>query len=1036
MSLQFDDFDLNLDRYELRRGSESIALEPQAFEVLAHLIENRERVVTKEELFEAVWDTHFVSDSALTTRIKEVRRALGDDGRTQRYVRTVRGRGYHFAAEATEVGARAATGVGATEATGVAASPPGDGSAPLDAVAPRSEVDEADGLVGRSTELERLHSAADRAIAGRGGVALLVGEAGIGKTRMAQELEAYAELRGALVLWGRVRQGAGAPPYYPWIQIGTGYARTADLATLDLGSHTDDLMRLMPELASTPPGLEAPAAATEGAATQFRMFEAFTAFLRAASQNRPLVLVLDDLHWADGPTLLLLQHLSPDLDSMPVLVIGTYRDTDVGTKHPLTPVLAQLNREPGFQRTKLDGLSESEVEDYVRRHSPVELGPPLVHDIRERTEGNPFFVSQMVQLISEGRGDDPAADRSRAAIDSIALPDGIREALSVRLERLSPPARTALHVGAVCGRTFDLATITAAMAEPNAPVLDLIEEALAAHVIEDFEEPGRYRFVHALMQETLLDELSATRRARTHGAVADALEASAGAGVDGEAPRLAHHFAESARLDNRHARQTVHYSLLAAAQAEARSAWDEAALLYERCMTFAETDAEVDIDRSVARLALGRCYHYSGAQRAAWRNLLTASDEFQKREEWELAAEAVGLASEISAPPSRQVELITGLLDAAGGSASNATRATLLTKRSMLRVASGASPEDTEDDAEEATALLGELDLPLVEALLNRREAGKARRFAQGPTVFPLLTRTAEQFERAGNLDETSEAMWGAANELLRVGPVDGIHERLHELLEYTQRRRLGRWAHLARYALARLAVLEARREDARQMIEEMDPAGGTDYYPAMARAAVAELDVWPANLDDLLPSPEATGGDAFQLMAVHASRLRTFVFDGQLDAARAEWERGLSLVTDHSHQPGGIYPTGMYAAMGDALPDAVDADQLPPVYEYLTQGPTVVAGFSGSMNNVRGRIALKLDRLDDAERQLEAALEWTETAGWPVDGGRAHQALADLWTRRGDEQRAASHRVEAAGRFDAHGAEVFLRELNATAPR
>jgi DNA-binding winged helix-turn-helix (wHTH) protein/tetratricopeptide (TPR) repeat protein len=1038
VSLTFDDFELDLDRFELRRDGAPISLEPQAFEVLTFLVNHRNRVVSKQELLEGVWGTTYVTDSALTTRIKEVRRALGDDGRTQRYVRTVRGRGYHFVVEATDTALTAAGTPAAAGVPGVAgvrspaepvAEPPTGTAQP--SVGPTLvERSAADAFVGRASELSELRAAADEAIAGHGSIAMLAGEPGIGKTRMAEELEAYASQRGAQVLWGRAREASGTPPYHPWIQIGDAYGRSHDLVSLglDLGPNARELVRLFPVLPSILPGLEAPDETVDPSSAQFRMFEAFLAFARSASAMQPLVLVLDDLHWADQPTLALLQHLAPELASMRLVVVGTYRDTEVDNAHPLSRALAQLNRERDFTRINLDGLSETEVGDFARQHGDALVPPALVQRVYARTEGNPFFVGQVLQLLTDDGLE--AGDGT----PEVVLPDGVREVLATRLERLSTEALALLHVGAVIGRQFEFNTLRRLIEEDDDALLELIEEALDARLIEDFERAGRYRFVHALMQETLLDELSAARQARTHGRVAEALEAGFGDRAEAQAPRLAHHFAESARLNSEHAGRTVHYSLLAAGQAEAQSAWDEAARLYERCIAFADEGSDVEIDLAVARLALGRCYHYGGAPRAAWRNLLTALDELRARGEWGLAAEAAGLAGAISAPPDRRVALISTVLEMGGTELSNGKRATLLTTRSMIRVNAGESPEATQGDADEAMALLGELELPGVEALLTRREAGKARRFARGATVYPLFALAAEQFDRAGNMEQACAAKFNGAEELLRVSPLDEIEERLADLLDYARRRRFTRWQHMARYAMARLAILQARPDDARRLVDDMEFPGQDSYYPATVRAALAELGPWPADLTDILPLPQTAGGEPFQVMAVHASRLRTFVLDGQLDEARAEWEQGYSFVTDDSHTPGGVHPTLMYASMGDAMPEVAPPERLDAILDYLTNGPTVVAGYAGNMDNVRGRIALKLGQLDEAERYLEPALEWTEAAGWPVDQGRVHQALAELAEQRGHTAEAAHHLEEAASRFREHGAQVFLQQLEAHA--
>src|SRR3712207_2226802 len=199
-------------------------------------------------------------------------------------------------------------------------------------------------------------------LAGDGRLVMLVGEPGIGKTRLAQELAAEAERQGCLVLWGRCWESEGAPAFWPWIQIIGGYARTQEPAALQraLGPAAADIAQLVPEVRALLPDLPAPAP-TEPEAARFRLFGGITAFLTGQALDQPLVLILDDLHWADKPSLLLLQFLARELGDSRMLVVGTYRDTDLDRQHPLAEALTSLRREPVFERLPLAGLGEEDV---------------------------------------------------------------------------------------------------------------------------------------------------------------------------------------------------------------------------------------------------------------------------------------------------------------------------------------------------------------------------------------------------------------------------------------------------------------------------------------------------------------------------------------------------------------------------------------------------------------------------------------------------------------------------------------------------
>ena len=333
-----------------------------------------------------------------------------------------------------------------------------------------------------------------------------------------------------------------------------------------------ELASILPEIRSLP-GFVEPEPIQDPDASRFRMFDAYAQFTRRLGEQAPLVVVLEDVHWADRPTLQLLQHLARELVSSRVLVIATSRDTDITLASPLTESLAELNRGAGFQRIVLRGLDEDEVHAFIAATTGRAPATGLAARVFEETEGNPFFLSQIVSLLTEeGRLDDSVSD--------IPLPDGVREALGRRLDRLSEEANALLTTAAVVGREFEYETLTLLTDGGDEALLGLIEEGLDVRVIEELDRPGRFRFTHALTQETLLEELSTTRRVRLHSNVAEALERQYGDRANERASRLAQHFLESATLNREHAANALRYSRLAAEQAGAQAAWREAARHY------------------------------------------------------------------------------------------------------------------------------------------------------------------------------------------------------------------------------------------------------------------------------------------------------------------------------------------------------------------------------------------------------------------------------------------------------------------------
>ncbi|MBN9493047.1 hypothetical protein J0H33_06830, partial [bacterium] len=337
-----------------------------------------------------------------------------------------------------------------------------------------------------------------------------------------------------------------------------------------------------------------------------------------------------------------------------------YRDTELARTHPLSEALATLNRDGGFLRLSLKGLSRDEVAAYLEQRASAALPSELVSRIYEETEGNPFFLSEVVNLMAD------EGTLGEKQTKEVMLPDGVREALGRRLDLISEDANNLLRIAAVVGREFRYDTLEALNSGGSDTVLALIEEGLDSRVIEEMERPGYYRFTHALMQETLLEELSTTRRVRLHGEVAEALERRWGAAAMDNASRLARHYAESATLTPAHAEKAVLYLDAAARQSEASFAWDDAAASYESMLQL-NRDTGDHSDRHKEGLLLacwGRCLgaarDFQGAWDAFFRALaifegVGANDDYART-----LAMALGMPS-LSWPPEAQLGPILAL---------------------------------------------------------------------------------------------------------------------------------------------------------------------------------------------------------------------------------------------------------------------------------------------------------------------------------------------------------------------------------------
>jgi eukaryotic-like serine/threonine-protein kinase len=276
--------------------------------------------------------------------------------------------------------------------------------------------------VGRHREIDELKSALEDVQLGQGRVVMLIGEPGIGKTRTAQELATYAESRGTRVLWGWCYEEAGAPLYWPWVQPLRSYVQQTnpDQLLSQMGVGAADIAEIISEVREQLPGLEPPPA-LEPEQARFRLFDSITTFLTNVARSQPLMLVLDDLHWADKPSLLLLQFLARQIEGSCLLVVGCYRDVELSHQHPLSETLARLSRESVFYRTVLRGLSQEDSKRFIEAMAGVMPSQGMVETIYSHTEGNPFFMMEVIRSLrlQEGLNTD-----TKAGLQNIKIPEG------------------------------------------------------------------------------------------------------------------------------------------------------------------------------------------------------------------------------------------------------------------------------------------------------------------------------------------------------------------------------------------------------------------------------------------------------------------------------------------------------------------------------------------------------------------------------------------------------------------------------------
>lgn len=477
-----------------------------------------------------------------------------------------------------------------------------------------------DAFIGRQTELTALDAALERTLAGQGRILLLSGAPGIGKTRTAQELAARAESRGLQVLWGRCHEEPGTPLYWPWLQLLGGWLEDADETRLAeaLGDDAGIIAELLPELRQRLADLPSPAPVSDPAQARFRLFDAITRFWQRAAQRQPLVLILDDLHWADTASLKLLEFLARELTASPLLLLGAYRDIELSRHDPLSDTLATLSRLPYCQRLALGGMSPEETEQFLGTFGSTFSLTAIATAVYQHSEGNPLFLRELTRhLLQEGL---PADGRLPS------IPAGIREVIGQRLNRLSEHCIRILGMAAVIGRRFELELLSGLDETlTEAELLDVLDEALNAHIIEELPQPGRFQFSHALIRETLYEELSTTRRLRLHRRVGERLQELHRHDPNPHLPQLAHHFAQAAPAGT--AEQAIDYAERAGARADALLAYEEAVHFYRLALQLQEQYLPQDGEyRCRLLLALADALNRAGASVDAQDTYLQAAE--------------------------------------------------------------------------------------------------------------------------------------------------------------------------------------------------------------------------------------------------------------------------------------------------------------------------------------------------------------------------------------------------------------------------
>jgi class 3 adenylate cyclase/tetratricopeptide (TPR) repeat protein len=880
-------------------------------------------------------------------------------------------------------------------------------------------------FAGRSEAYETALAAWKESVEGTRRAVLVSGEPGIGKTRLVSELVRHAHDMGAIVLWGRCDEELSVP-FEPFAEALRHYVASVpgDRVRAELGSLGGELTRVLPDLAERVPGLAAPVS-TDPETERHRLFEAVADFLSEMSHADPVILVLDDIHWADKPSLLMLRHLLRSAAPMRLLVFATYRDTDLDRTHPLSDVLADLRRQSGVDRLDLAGLDPSEVASFMEGaagHDLDEAGTALGQAIFAETQGNPFFVGEVLRHFVESGALVQRDGRwtSDLTLEEAGIPEGIREVVGRRLSRLSDAANSALAVGAVVGATFDLSTIEAAGGPTGDALFDALDEATRASIVREVPGTvGRYTFAHALVRSALYEELTTNRRVRMHWRIGEALEARHERHLDAHLDELAHQFVEGALAGD--PRKAVEYCRRAGEKADAELAFEAAAHHYERALGTLELVADDDpLLRCDLQLARATALNDAGDERRWDAGFAAAASARTIGDADRLARAALILSGNAPVDTTVPVELVALLEDAlaAIGDEPSALRARLMIGLAM-QLQWGPEVERRMRLARDALALARETRDP--DALATVLARGWVLVDGSTPYADELraLHDEAEAVARElGNPAALAEALhYGAFGAAMR-GDRALFDEKLDEStrLYDSLRRPLYDW--ITRLQAIARAEHHGELDKAEQIVNEAAEHGrradvsagmilttlGGDLY--QIRRAQGRLD----EMVDLLAGLVESTPDIPLMRLILAG---AYIETDRVDDARPHYMWLAD--NDCANVPRDIEYSVTLCGLGRL---AYDMRPPAPVVEYMYEQ---LAPFAGAFNwsgqlvtdaNDFGlaMMASMLGRFEAADRHFAAAIALCERAGARANLARCHFTWARVLADRGDAPDAREH--------------------------
>jgi predicted ATPase/class 3 adenylate cyclase len=894
-------------------------------------------------------------------------------------------------------------------------------------------------------------SGVDELLAGRGGLRLIAGDPGVGKTRLADEVAANAAVRGARVIFGRCWEGGGAPFFWPWIQVARTSLQGLDAAEVDaalsaagpeMGSEIRELIGASSEAtgnAETTVESTVAIGSLPAEEKRFRLFDAVANLFKRMAAAQPLALVIDDCHAADIASILFLKFLARDLRHTPILLIATYREAEVRLAPRMAELMGELGREGKL--ITLRGISQDHVREFVEKSGAETPDTALIAALHRATEGNPFFLTEIVRLmIAEGGLKLPSTGITAALV----IPEAVQAAIRRRMELVSEPTRNLLSSAAVLGREFEMGLLSIVASEPAEKLLDLLEEATTAGMMTEVPGViGRYRFSHSLISETLYKGLPRTTRLRIHNLIADALEGLHGGDPDPYLAQLAYHHVQALPLGN--PAKAVEFAQRAAERAARMVAYEEAADLYRAGLKALDLVTPRDASRRcLMQLRLGEVLHLAGQfreSRAVFKEAARGASELGNEEF--LARSALGYARLHSTPgivDRSKVDVLEQAL-AALQAHEDPLRAMLLARLGWELHWSDDRPrlESLSRQAVETARRLGDTQT-LIYVLIYRHLA------IWGPPSLDERIAIATELLRLCEQEEgrqwAPEAHYMHLADLLELGEIEAADRAIHQYSEVRQQH----WLPFGYGTRARAmrAMMRGRFAEAEQLAHEALETGQSirgRAYGAFNDHMYAQRRL-EARLAEIEPSVRATLEILPHFTYARCAMALSLCALGRIDEARVEFDRAAAGIESG---PRGSTWLQSAALLADVCSHLGDAEHARTLYDLLLPygSRNIISdlnGCYGSAHHYLGLLAATAGQFDQAQEHFEASLQFNRKIAAPPFVAWSQYEYARMLLGRngaGDRDRALALAGQALTSAKSMGIERFaerIRELILTA--